>query len=182
MGRLFLKIDSGRDEGSAYVWALVLLIIISLASVVINGFLNADIRENRLYRDHKALYYAANSGLDLGYGALLTTYQRDSQTPKRNLLNWYIAELAVNPSEELNQLFEIKDRNSNVVATADVNVSRQEIDGFFWIVIRSTGQVKGIVRRDPVDPSKSVPETLTLYMRINPSNQVEVLYDGMKRP
>ncbi|MDO4799640.1 MAG: hypothetical protein Q4A52_03870 [Bacillota bacterium] len=173
------------EEGSAYVWALILLIIISLASVVINGFLNADIRENRLYRDHKALYYAANSGLDLGYGALLTTYHPNPSAPNPSdgsLLNWYIARLAVAPTEELNQVFEIKDRNSNVVATADVNVSRQEIDGFFWIVIRSTGQVKGITRPDPADPSKSVPETLTLYMRINPSNQVEVLYDGMKRP
>lgn len=171
------------EKGSALIWALVLLIVVSYAAMTILDIQRADIKEITRFKEHNSSYYLALGGLELGLGALLThlsSYPGDtSYHGGLTLFDYYANRYSVASHEVLSHEFPYMD-GTRQVGKADVSIYMATYYKMDWVVVESTG--RRVIGQDAAGNPVFEPEAVTLYMRINKKNVKDIYRDGKSLP
>lgn len=155
-----------NESGAAMIWALIVLLVVSIASASIFAIQHADIKEVMLLENHYTAYYASLGGMELGLAALMTDYNPGSGT---NLFDKYVKSPSSLP-EVLSHNYEYKNDSNMVVATVSIEVYKQNLLGKDWVIIKAEG----------TDINSG--HVAVNYMRINVNDKLEVRRDGDRLP
>lgn len=119
-----------NKKGMALLFVLLIMVVMSTLAVAVFTFYTVNINSEKLQENAMRAHYAALSGVEVTFGALLTD--------NRSLLNNYFdKDLGVSIAP-LSDTIELEG------TTADIVVSSFVEDGERWVKITSTGRVNGL--------------------------------------
>lgn len=163
-----------NQSGAAMIWAIIVFMVVSIASMTIISIQHADIREIKKIEDHLSAYYASLGGMELGLAALMSDYNgkalfssfvtaggKVNNSLKHRSETTYIHRYSHTPSG-ISGAFVAPD---GAVAEVEVMIYRHPTSDK-WVVVESTGK----------DIASG--ETVTNYLRVNAGNRSEVRRDG----
>lgn len=118
-------------KGSAVAMVVMIMAIIMVITSVVAILFSANRTQASHQEDYMKAYYLANSGIEIGYAALLTDLDAGSN------INYYYQQYA-------SQLVTPQTSTQTLTAgTVVIRLFSQTIDGKTWLVIESTGQLTG---------------------------------------
>lgn len=166
------------EKGSALIWALVLLIVVSYATMMILDIQNADIKEITIFKENTSAYYMALGGLEYGYGALMSVLESHPSDSAykggKTLFEYYTSKNTSAKHDVLTDNFAYMDGTVQI-GQADVSIYMLNKHGIEWVVIQSQGRrVTGIGATGP----EFADDGVILYMRINKGNAKDIYRDG----
>lgn len=142
-----------NEKGVALVWVIIVLIIVVVFSTAIIRLIDQNVFEINLLNKEARLYYVAESGVEIGYTALMAEYP--------NLGDRFIESFAKDMTPVTHRQ-DIVD-GGKTLGKVVVTISVVAIDGRDWFEIKSIGTLKD----DTVE--------LTRIMRIEYNNHQNIL-------
>lgn len=167
------------EKGSAILWALVLLIVVSYAAMTILDVQHADVKEITVFKENTSAYYLALGGLEIGYGALMSVLDSHPTDAAylggKTLFDYYTSKNTSAAHEVLTEKFPYMD-GAVQIGQADVSIYMLNKYGIDWVVVESHGRrVTGV---DAAGKAEFANDGVTLYMRINKGNAKDIYRDG----
>lgn len=119
-----------NKKGMALLFVLLIMVVMSTLAVAVFTFYTVNINSEKLQENAMRAHYAAVSGVEVTFGALLMD--------NRSLLNNYFDKDLGQSVTPLTDTLELEN------TTADIVVSSYVEDGERWVKITSTGRVTGL--------------------------------------
>lgn len=142
-----------RDEkGAALAWTLILFIVMTILATSILFIVQQDLREVVMQEQRIKTFYVAQSGVDLGYAALMENE------------NEYFEKLVDGTVVSLVDEIDVYD-GATLVGKASVSIQPVVVDGKAWIRIESVGTLEG------------ASTTVRTVMRIDTTNIMNVILE-----
>lgn len=127
-----LKFNNQR-EGSALVWVVILLVIITIITTSVIYIARQNTIETVNQERRIKAYYLALSGIEIGYAALMAP----DASPGPKYINRFTPSKA-----DVTNTQTIKD-GGNTIGTVDITIGNVTIGGKRWIQVESIGTLAG---------------------------------------
>lgn len=130
-----MKQRASDERGAALIWAVILFMMVVILSTSVLFLLTQDSKETVDQEDRLKAYYVANSGIEIGYAALMTVV--NAGTGEK-----YIDTFPAGSGTK-SYTQDVKDDTGTKVGAASVTLSNVLVDGKRWIQLRSVGTLEG---------------------------------------